>query len=45
LSDFCIQRTTKEKQKQIEKKTKKNNTPTFLKHSYLELVVERKLKQ
>jgi hypothetical protein len=43
---FFIQRTTKEKRKKkIEKKNKKNNTPTFLKHCYLELVVERKLKQ
>jgi hypothetical protein len=43
--ELFIQRTTKEKRKKNRKKNKKNNTPTFLKHCYLELVVERKLKQ
>jgi len=46
---FLSKEHVKEKPKKNEtnwgKKTKKNNNPTFLKHCYLELVVNRKLKQ
>jgi hypothetical protein len=45
LSEFFYPKNNKRKMKKNRKKNKENNTPTFLKHSYLELVVERKLKQ
>jgi len=50
LSDFFCPKNTLKKNKRKtkinwKKKTKKNNNPTFLKHCYLELVAERKLKQ